>query len=64
MITPPFMKVQTNSWKSQMQIFISNQWTEAADHCGWIKHKLEEIEEKDDHVEGPGVSINLDPCDL
>jgi hypothetical protein len=27
----------TSSWKSQMQIFIPNQWTKAADAWGWIR---------------------------
>jgi hypothetical protein len=26
----------TSSWKSQMQLFASNQWTEAADPCCWV----------------------------
>jgi hypothetical protein len=42
-----------------MQIFTPNQWTEAADPCGWIREKLEEAEEKNDPVGGPAVSINL-----
>ena len=44
-----------------MQIFAPNQWTEAADPCGWIREKLEEAEEEGDPVGGPAVSINLDP---
>jgi hypothetical protein len=32
---PP--KDWTSSWKSQMQIFAPNQWTEAADPCCWIR---------------------------
>jgi hypothetical protein len=44
-----------------MQIFAPNQWTEAADLCGWIWGKAEE---EDDPVGGPAVSINLDPQDL
>ena len=48
-----------------MQIFTPNQWTEAADPCGWIGEKLEEAEEEEGNpVEGPAVSINLDPWDL
>jgi hypothetical protein len=31
-------KDPTNSWKSQMQIFTCNQWTEAADQSGWIRN--------------------------
>ena len=56
---PP--KDPTNSWKSQMQIFTPNQWTEAVDPCGWIREKLEEAEEEGDPVRGPAVSINLNP---
>jgi hypothetical protein len=55
---PP--KDPTSSWKSQMQIFARNQWTAAADHCGWIRKKLKEAEEEDDPVGGPTVSFNLD----
>ena len=44
-----------------MQIFAPNQWTEAADPCGWISEELEEPEEGGDPVGGPSVSINLDP---
>jgi hypothetical protein len=32
---PP--KNPTSSWKSQMQIFAPNQWTETADPCGWTR---------------------------
>jgi hypothetical protein len=31
-----------------MQIFTPNQWTEAADHCGWIRENLGEAEEEGD----------------
>ena len=31
------LKDPTSSWKSQMQIFAPNQWTEAADPCCWIR---------------------------
>jgi hypothetical protein len=34
-----------------MQIFIPNQWTEADDHCGSVRKKLEEAEEDGDPVE-------------
>ena len=44
----------------QMQIFAPNQWTEAADPCGWIRGKVEEAEEEGNLVGGPDVSINLD----
>ena len=54
----------SSSWKSQKQIFTPNQWTEAADLCGWIRGKLEDDEEEGDPVGGPAVSINLDPWDL
>jgi hypothetical protein len=43
-----------------MQVFVPNQWTEAAGPCGWIKEKLEEAEEGDT-VAGKAASINLDP---
>jgi hypothetical protein len=46
---------------NQMLIFAPNQWTEAADPCGWIGKKLKEAEEEGDPVVGPAVSINLDP---
>jgi hypothetical protein len=38
-----------------MQIFALNQWTEAADPCGWIRESVEKAEE-----EGPAVSFNVD----
>jgi hypothetical protein len=47
-----------------MQIFAPNQWTEAADPCGWIREKLQETEEEGNPVGGPAVTINLDPWDL
>jgi hypothetical protein len=53
-----------NKQLSQMQIFAPNQWTEAADPCGWIREKLEKAEEKDNPVGGPAVSTNQDPWDL
>jgi hypothetical protein len=58
------MKDPASSWKSQLQIFAPNQWTEAADPCGWIRGKLEEAEGEGDLVGGPAVSINLGPLDL
>jgi hypothetical protein len=57
------LKDPTISWKSQMQIFTPNQWTEAADPFGWIREKLEEAEESDS-IGGPALSISLDPWDL
>jgi hypothetical protein len=57
------LKDPASSWKSQMQIFTPNRWTEAADPCEWIKEKLEEAE-KGDPIGGPAVSTNLDPWDL
>jgi hypothetical protein len=50
-------KDPTSRWKSQIQIFAPNQWTEAADLYGRIRGKLEEVEEKGIPVEGPAVSI-------
>jgi hypothetical protein len=47
-----------------MQIFMPNQWTEAADPCGWIREKIEEAEEEGDPVGRPAVSTNLDLQDL
>jgi hypothetical protein len=35
-----------SSWKSQMQIFAPNQWTEAADPCDWSRERLKEAEEE------------------
>ena len=52
----------TSSWKSQMQIFIPNQWTEAGDPCVWIREKLEEAEEEGDPIGIPAVSTSLDPA--
>ena len=43
-----------------MQMFPSNQWTEAADPCGWSREKLEEAVEGGDPLGGPAVSIKLD----
>ena len=42
-----------------MQIFVPNQWTEAADPCGWIREKVEEPEDEGDTEGGSVVSINL-----
>jgi hypothetical protein len=56
---PP--KDPTSSWKSQMQVFVRNQWTEADDPCGWIRGKVEEAEAEGNPVTAPAVSINLDP---
>ena len=44
--------------------WVPNQWTEAADLCGWIKERLKEAEEKGDPVGRTAVSINLKPLDL
>jgi hypothetical protein len=44
-----------------MQIFVPNQWTEAADSCGCIRKRLEEAEKEGDPVRGPALSINLKP---
>ena len=54
----------TSSWKSQRQIVVPNQWTEADDPCCWIRERLKEAEEEGDPVGGPAVSINLDLRDL
>jgi hypothetical protein len=56
-------KAPTNSWKSHMQIFTPNQWTEVGDPCVWIREKLEGAEEGDP-IRKPAVSTNLDPWDL
>ena len=53
-----------SNWKSQVQIFTPNQWTEAADPCGWIREKLEEAEEEGDPIGRPAVSTNPDPREL
>ena len=49
-----------NSWKSHVQIFTPNQWTEAVNHCGWSREKLWETEEENNPV-GDQQSIKLDP---
>jgi hypothetical protein len=54
----------TRSWKSQMQIFAPNQWTEAGDPSGWTRRKVEEAEEEGNPVGEPALSINLDSWDL
>jgi hypothetical protein len=54
----------TSSWRSQMQIIAPDQWTEAADSCGWIRKRLEEAEEESNSVGGQTVSFNLYPRDL
>jgi hypothetical protein len=33
----------TSSWKSQMQICVSNQWTKAADPCCWIREGWKQL---------------------
>ena len=53
------LKHPKSSWENKMQIFTPNQWTEAADACGWIRERLEEAEEVDETVGGPADSINL-----
>ena len=50
--------------KSVIYIFTPNQWTEAADSCGWIREKLEEAEMEGNPVDGPAVSTHLDSGDL
>jgi hypothetical protein len=35
--------------------------TDAVDPCGWIREKQEEARKEGSPVEGPAVSINLDP---
>jgi hypothetical protein len=57
------LKDPTSSWKSQMQLFARNQWTEAADPWCWIR-EAERSWGEGDPVGGPAVSINLDPQDL
>ena len=56
--------IMTTLWKSRMQIFTPNQWTETADPCSWIREKLEEAEEEGSPVGRPAVSTNLYPQDL
>ena len=56
-------KDPTSTWKSQMLIFIFNQWTEAGNPCGWIWENLGD-EEMYDPLGGPAVSINLNLWDL
>ena len=58
------LKDPTSSWKSQMQIFTLNQWTEAANPCGWIREMLEEAEEKGNPLGRLADSTNLDPTSL
>ena len=53
-----------SNWKSQVQIFAPNQWTEAADPSGSMREKLEEAEEEGNPVWGQAVSFNLDLQDL
>ena len=48
----------------QKQILTPNQWTEVSDPCGWIRERLEEVEEEGDLVGRPAVSTNLDPQGL
>ena len=55
---------QAGSWESQMRIFVSNQWTEASDPCGWIRERLEEAGEENDPLGETAVSINLDLRDF
>ena len=58
------LKDPRSSWRSQMQLFASNQWTEAAEPCSWIRGKLEEAEEEGKPVRGLAVSTHLDTQDL
>jgi hypothetical protein len=58
------LKDPTGSWKGQMELFVPNQWTEAAAPYDWVRGKLEEAEEEGDSVGEPEVSTNLDPRDL
>jgi hypothetical protein len=43
-----------------MQILTHNQWAEIRDSCGWIRERLEEVEEGDP-IGRPAVSTNLNP---
>jgi hypothetical protein len=47
-----------------MQLFVPNQWTEAAGACSWTREKLEEAEEEGDPVQRPAVLTSLDQWDL
>ena len=58
------LKSPKSSWRSSMQIFTSNQWTEVDEPCGWIRKRLEESEEEGDPIRRPTVSTNLDLWDL
>ena len=49
-----------SNWKSQVQIFTPNQWTEAADPSVSMREKLKEAEEEGNPVWGQAVSFNLD----
>jgi hypothetical protein len=41
-----------------MEIFVSNQWTEAADPCGSIRERLKEAEKESNPARTPAVSTN------
>jgi hypothetical protein len=60
----PHSQRPISSWKSQMQIFAPNQWTEDSDTCGWIMGKLTEAEEEGIPVGGAVDRVNLYPWDL
>ena len=47
-----------------MQLFVPNQWTEAADPLLLNQRRLKEAEDRGDFVRGPAVLIYLDPQDL
>ena len=49
---------------SSMQIFAPNQWTEAADHRGWVRENLEEAEEEGNPIRASAVTTNLDSQDI
>jgi hypothetical protein len=42
-----------------MQILTPNQWTEAADPCGWIREKLEKAEEDPDPMGRPESKLTF-----
>ena len=58
------LKDPTSRWKSQMQKFTCNQWTEAGNPCGWIREKLEEAEEEELKEEDQQSQITWTSQDL
>jgi hypothetical protein len=51
-------------WLKKNQILISNQWSEVGFPRGWIRERLEKVEEEGNPIGRAAVSTNLNPWHL